>query len=136
MKTVSKGEIDRILSFLPYFEERPKNAYKVGGGDEIRPGLFQMPFASYTSTVDDFIQALYESEFVQPFDWTEWQDEAEKYVQDPGLLDDAGLETIIKLFTTHVRKERFCDGHLGTMILNGHILRLLQRLEKLAKQAA
>lgn len=33
-----------------------------------------------------------------------------------------------KLLTTHVRKERFCSGHLAGMIENGHILALLKRL--------
>ena len=36
-------------------------------------------------------------------------------------MDAADIETIRKLLTTHVRKDRFCEGHLGLMHSNGHL---------------
>ncbi|WP_390621590.1 DUF6508 domain-containing protein [Roseimaritima sediminicola] len=39
--------------------------------------------------------------------------------------------TIQKLFTTHARKDRFCEGHLASMFENDHIPALLRRLRTL-----
>ena len=64
-----------------------------------------------------------------PFDWGEWQGIAEQFVDNPEKLKRADLETIQQLFTTHVRKERFCAGHLDAMLENGHIVDLLHRLK-------
>ena len=89
-----------------------------------------MPFPVYDSIVDEFVQALYDHGFVQNFDWPGWE-EAQAYVERPELLASADLETCIKLLTTHVRKERFCDGHLAEMITTGHLLAVLHRLEEL-----
>jgi len=37
------------------------------------------------------------------------------------MLERADLETIRKLLTLHVRKERFCEGHLLGMFESGHL---------------
>lgn len=63
-----------------------------------------------------------------PFNWTDWQDTGSKYVESPEKIEDADVTTIQKLFATHVRKERFCDGHLSVMFENGHVPWLLRRL--------
>jgi hypothetical protein len=62
------------------------------------------------------------------FDWVSWQPEAERYVLEPARVDAADLETLRRLLTTHVRKERFCEGHLSAMLQVGHLRRVLQRL--------
>jgi len=84
----------------------------------------------------EFIKTLYACNFIQPFDWGSWQDEAAKYIDYPHLLDSAALETVIKLLTAHVRKERFCNGHLAWVISNGHLLKILKRLSEIRKKQA
>jgi hypothetical protein len=78
--------------------------------------------------MEGLIQALYQHGWVLDFDWSEWQPVAERYARDPHLLRDAGLGTLRKLFTTHVRRERFCDGHLAEIARSGHLQALLARL--------
>jgi len=41
------------------------------------------------------------------------------------------VDVIRKLLTTHVRKERFCEGHLLAMFESGHIVNVLRRLKGL-----
>jgi len=60
--------------------------------------------------------------------WTEWQDSARQYVASPELIDSADSASIQKLLTTHIRKDRFCEGHLAAMFENGHVVSLLRRL--------
>ena len=56
---------------------------------------------------------------------------AVEYVDLQEKIDSADVVTLKKLFTTHVRKDRFCEGHLATMFENGHIVALLRRLKEI-----
>ena len=39
--------------------------------------------------------------------------------------------TLLRLLTTHLRADRFCEGHLLGMFESGHIVRFLRRLKEL-----
>ena len=91
----------------------------------------QFPYARLASEVDGLIQALYDNGWVEPFDWSEFQDEAIGYFENPSRLETAGLETIRKVLTLHVRKDRFCDGHFLEMLEARQIQAILRRLETL-----
>ena len=80
-------------------------------------------------------EALYDAGLIVQFDWMEWTDQAQQYVNRPELIEDADFDTICRLLTTHVRNDRFCDGHLSTMSLSGHVSALLQRLKALIEAA-
>lgn len=69
------------------------------------------------------------------FDWTTWGN-ASKFVEAPEHVTVADESTIRKLFTTHLRQERFCEGHLAAMFENGHMVALLQRLRELSDDDA
>ncbi len=69
------------------------------------------------------------------FDWTRWQDSAQEFVDFPAKVETADADTIQKLFTTHVRADRFCEGHLAAMFENGHIVALLRRLRAILEGA-
>jgi len=117
--------LDRVLAFLPLFEDQDSNLY------EVRTDLSGFDPYVYSNEVDEFIKILYSEEFVTSFNWSAWQDEAAKFVEQPKLLESAELSTRQKLLTTHVRKERFCSGHFAAMIDNGHILAILKRLKQI-----
>ena len=68
---------------------------------------------------------------MEEFDWMAWGAEARRYVDEPRELETADLDTIQKLITTHVRSDRFSEGHLRSMTVDGHIARILRRLETL-----
>ncbi len=95
----------------------------------------QMPWFEYSEEVLEFQQALYDNDWIDgSFNWTEWQETAQEYVEQPEKIKSADAETIQKLFTTHFRKEQFCEGHLATMFANGHIVALLRRLEEIRQE--
>ena len=78
------------------------------------------------------MQILYANDWVTPeVDWVQWQDVAVEYVGLQEKIDSADVLTLKKLFTTHVRKDRFCEGHLAAMFENGHIVALLRRLKEI-----
>lgn len=126
LPTVTTKQIDAILPFLERFEEAGFSA----GTWQTPQG--QMPWFNFDEVVTEFNQALYDNDWVTPaFDWTEWQQSAEKFVDSPKEIAKSDAATILKLFTTHVRADRFCEGHLAAMFENGHIIALLRRLKKI-----
>jgi len=117
--------IEKVLAFLPLFERSDTTLY------EVRTDLSLFDPYVYSKEVGEFIEILDSEEFVTPFDWSNWQNEAAKFVEQPKLLESAELTILQKLLTTHIRKERFHSGHLAAMIDNGHILAILQRLKQI-----
>jgi hypothetical protein len=112
MKTppeLTKENITAILKYIPIFEAENINP------DEIY----------------SFMQVLYDNDIIYSFDWPAWEDEAEKLYENPKALASADRDTLRKLLTVHVRKDRFCEGHLAGVIRDGHVLTILKRLNGL-----
>ena len=129
MKPVTREQIDALLPFLDKFEAAGFSA----GNWHSEPGQF--PWFNFDEVVMEFIQALYDNEWVTPtFNWTKWQDSAKRYVESPELIDSADAATIQKLLTTHARTDRFCEGHLAAMFENGHMVALLRRLRVIREE--
>ena len=127
----SDADFDAVLRFIPLLQRlTPEQVVRWEGGEPAGHDIITMAYPVYDGTVDELVQALYDHGFIQNFDWPSW-DEAQEYVKRPELVAGANLETCIKLLTTHVRTERFCDGHLAEMITSGHILAVLNRIDEL-----
>lgn len=77
---------------------------------------------------ETIVEALDSGGFIVPFDWPAWQEEGRRFVLEPALIETADLATLCHLYTLHVRKDRFCEGHFGAMLANGHIAALTWRL--------
>ena len=91
---------------------------------------------TYLSAVEDFLAVAHATGWIEPFDWVAWKGRAEALVADPELLADADATTLGKLLTTHVRQERFCDGHISAMVGCGHFEALGGRLAALFDEDA
>ncbi len=68
------------------------------------------------------------------FNWGEWQEEAQRYIADPEALQQADLLTLRRLLTTHLRNDRFVEGHLASMMENAHITAILRRMSDIRDQ--
>jgi O-acetyl-ADP-ribose deacetylase len=124
---ITLENIDNVLKFLTLFSSQDCHLY------DIQTELLTLEPYSYSQEFDRFVAALYAENFVIPFDWTNWQQEATHFITDPALINLADILTIQKLFTSHVRQERFCSGHLAQLIDNGYFLTILQRLQTIRK---
>jgi O-acetyl-ADP-ribose deacetylase len=122
---ITKENINKIIRYIPYFEDKDNKFYSISKTDIIYPYL-------YSKEVYSFERSLYDANIVIAFDWGEWQPEAEKIYNNFDLLANADLDTIRKLLTLHIRKERFYSGHLANMIKSGHILNILRRLKEIS----
>lgn len=119
--------IDRLLKFLPMLESRePAGNWSNSEPDAM--GRVWMPTFDFTPGFSEFIRALEDNDWVRPFDWPGWQPEAERYFATPDLMAAADVGVLRKLLTTHVRKERFLEGHLNDMVKSGHLAAIVRRL--------
>jgi hypothetical protein len=115
----------KLLPFRRTFEQKSFSAGKwVTSKDSLL-------FYSCSDEAERFIKTVYDAGIVENFDWPEWQSEAERLVADSKALQSANLPVLRKLLTTHLRKDHFCEGHLGYVFENGHILAILRRAEAL-----
>jgi Family of unknown function (DUF6508) len=122
---ISKDQIKAIVRFLSIFKSE---GFQFGHWTSEK-GYF--PYFTLSPDSHAFYKALYDNGWIVPFDWSSWQDEAVRYVNDVTLLEEADLETLRKLLTTHVRKDRFCEGHLDCMFACGHLSAILHRLQEI-----
>jgi len=121
-------QLDAILRFLPVFE-RPDYVF-----GEWHSSEGQLPYYSMSRETRTFVKALYDQQIIFSFDWTSWQEETERYVSAPETLETTDLLVLRKLLTTHVRKDRFIEGHLASMLECGHITAILRRLKEIREQ--
>lgn len=106
----NSSQIDALISLLPHMED--------AGAEEA------------------IVEALNFGGFVTAFDWPAWQEEGRRYVADGALIESADLATLCRLYTLHVRKDRFCEGHFAAMLMNGHIAALTRRLKAIREGPA
>ena len=125
---ISASDLDAVIQFLPYFANPNNEFYETDRSSILEPCL-------YSREVADFLHILFKRNLIcRQFDWTSWHDEAENYRNNPNLMDNADLDIVIKLLTTHVRADRFVGGHLADIIDSSHLLRILQRLAEIRKE--
>ena len=128
--------IEALVMFPPIFEATaPDDFAKLVGSSEVQGEIPFMGHLEYHPAVYKFIDACYKNGMVLSFDWGAWSKEAHRYMRDPQLVMFASLNTCMKLLTTHLRAERFCDGHLGEVLRSGHITAILRRLRQLQNEA-
>lgn len=122
--------VERLLRHLDSFlnpEFRP-------GGWQVRPGG-GLPRLEYNRDVLEFISEVQNGGWTpEGFRWIGWQKEAARYREDPGMVDSADLETCRRLLVTHVQLDCHRDGHLGEMIREGLIGRVLGRIKALSER--
>ena len=119
------ARLDAVLTFHP---ARSAAVAGFGYAQIEEDGTFVMARPSASAEADELLDAVNDAAWCVPFDWPRWQEEALRYVDDPALVASADLDTLIRLWTTHLRKERFCDGHLAAMASSGHLTALLDRM--------
>jgi len=112
---------DDVLAFLPELEapdfEAGEMVWKEG----------QFPYYDLAPVGMRLHRALYESGVMIEFNWSKWGRRADELMHDPRALGRARLVTLRKLLYGHVRYDRFCDGHFGSVLESGHIAAVLRR---------
>ena len=94
--------------------------------DGVERPVIRMPYPVYSASVERLIELIGELSLVVPFNWPDW-DGAERYRDGVGLAG-APVADAVRMITSIVRSERFCDGAIEGAWLNGTLPAALARL--------
>lgn len=122
-------DVDELLGFrdkLYSLEFKPFDGWE--GRETGSQEICTLPYPIYNATVEAFFNAA-SKECWADFGYS--PDAAEKMLQDASSISSASFPQLKSMLTFCVRGERFCDGHWAAMIEEGHIGRLLDRLQVL-----
>ncbi len=125
-----KEQLEGLAAFLPQFEVPDFTFGEWGGGQEIEPNCFQMPYFAYSGVAKNFIQATYDLKWLHGnFDWGAWMqtEEATSLRDNPEAMTAATPEQLSKLLTVLVRQDRFCEGALEGAFKAGLITAICRR---------
>ncbi|MEM6261941.1 MAG: DUF6508 domain-containing protein [Bacteroidota bacterium] len=122
---LNQEAIQHALEAIPFLQNPQTDLYVYNGPESLTP-------YTYHEQVETLIGNLYEARLIQASDWREWWPTAEAFFGGTEKLEEADLSTLIRLFTAHIRKERFEEGHMVNLIESGYLLKLLQRLKAVA----
>jgi len=121
---ISQEGIRAITPYKSLFQDSHDALYTFNGDSTLDP-------YTYHPGVDEFITQLYAHHFIQAFDWQSWESEASSYSTHLEQIGEANWPEIIKLFTFHIRKERFENGHLPPLLDSGFFASMIQRVDEL-----
>jgi ADP-ribosyl-[dinitrogen reductase] hydrolase len=123
-----RARMEGLLQFLPAIEE---SGFVFGQFHMSPPDQPELSFGwEYGEVGTRLADAVYRFGWWMPFDWSTWE-EGRRLVEDPARLSGAGLTTLRKLLTMHVRADRFADGHLAAVHRSGHLAAILRRVAEL-----
>ena len=112
----------RIISHQGSFSED-------GGGQEIEPGVIEMPYTIEKPIIIEARQLLLDKDLIVMFNWSRWEEGKAMFrVKEKDRFKDISLTEVMKLFTAVMRNSRFSDGAWADLFENGDGQRLFRRL--------
>lgn len=93
--------------------------------DDERPRIIQWPYPVYTESVNALEQLLYAMNAVVAFPWPDWH--ADRTFTPDGVRAGSAADAV-RLVTSVIRGERFCDGAIGACITDGTLPAAIHRL--------
>ncbi|MCC7573035.1 MAG: hypothetical protein KO464_06570 [Candidatus Methanofastidiosum sp.] len=118
---ITKENIDKVLEFLPYFQNRSNIFYKEGLEHE------------YPIKVYDFLRTLYEQKFTVEFPSYKRRKDIYSFVDRIIPMSEANIGDIASIFKIILAGDRLTmgGGYLEDCIDNGLVLDLLKRLKEI-----
>ena len=117
-------ELHKLLKFLSFFQRLDAML-----SEEEKRCMLEC------EEIREFHEELCNTGFLMIFDWKNWLKQNEMYkniandIEEPLLKAD--LDTLRKLLTSYIRGDRFNEGLFEQAIINGHVTKILTRLEVL-----
>jgi hypothetical protein len=119
-------QISQLVAFLPrLYAEGFTPVVRWLGGDIDENRCFTFPWPEYDPVVLEFIKIASRA------CWNDYEyvpEEAWRMLEDQAFVRTATLAQVRTMLTYCVRGERFCTGHWASMIEQGYIRLLLERL--------
>ena len=124
--------LEALARYAPIFEARGF----AWGACRVLP--VEMTWMEHGDVASSFMDDAYKFGWVSgDFDWPAWSKtpEAIGLRGDPGAIEAAGADQLVKLLTCSIRAERFCDGTLAADYDSGLLGRIASRAQALASMS-
>ena len=128
----TRQEIDELLEYLPVFSNTDFHPVLTWHGGNINEnGATTIPYPEYDPLIHNFLRiASKECWLDYGYDPTT----AGKLLRDQTYVKNCSLEQVKSLLTYFIRGERFMDGFWESMIQEGHIQRIMERIAEIRSQ--
>lgn len=88
-------------------------------------------YSVFNEVISKFHKVVYEKKIVLVFDWGEWNEGKEILENGRDDYNTFDLMTLVKLISTIVRNDRFCEGYLDSKFEDGTVLKVLNRIKSI-----
>lgn len=123
-------DIEALTAFLPKLYAEGFSPVMRWNGGRQKDGSFELPYPTYDPLVEVFFR-------LAGGPWIDYEynpEQAYQMLKDAEFVKEASLSQIKTMLTFCVRGERFSEGHWAEMIEQGHIRRLLERLNVIKQE--
>lgn len=120
LKPLTRHQVEALLRFLPIFEQED---FRTGEWVTL-PGL--VPYFSYSTSVEEFINALHQNDCV-----LDYLDHLPQQPDSPEAIETADLNALREMFTAAVRTDRYVEGYFADLLKKGRIAAMVRRLDTL-----
>ena len=126
----SVQDIEALAEFIPrlYGRDAQPTGRLVGGRKA--DGTLTMPWYEYNDTVEDFMGAIINAGWL---DHDYDPATAQELLMDERAITYATIPQVRQMLTAVVRGERFCDGWWMSVIDDGRVRRVLERLGEIGR---
>ena len=124
-------EIETLTAYLPRLYADDFSPVVKWEGGKREDGTFTLPYPKYDKVVEEFYYTAAGEGWV---DYEYNPEQAYQMLKDESRVKTASLSQIKTMLTFCLRGERFSDGHWAQMIEEGHIRRLLERLNEIKSE--
>lgn len=133
MKSVQpcKKDICDLLQFLPLFCTKGFTPVAEEVSSEVKDGVMSFPWVKYRPEVEKFIY-LASKECWCDYEYVSGK--AREMLNDEMMIKHSSLDDLKTMLTYCIRGDRFCDGHIGSIIESGKIKLILTRLKQIYSQ--
>jgi hypothetical protein len=81
--------------------------------------------------LEEFLAAVYAKGFVVPYDWMSAYALHARDLEDAALLQSMDLDAFRRAAITHLRMDRFSEGHLKHLLQTGYFAAMAERARQL-----
>ena len=128
IQSLSLEKWQALFDFLPEIENTQTFGNLINS-TESEPGVFSFPYWSWAPIVGRWLNVVEKLELMSVFDWSSWE-EGSLILEDPDPdFSKLDMITLCMLFTTIVRKDRFCEGYLVSCFTNNTILKIIKAIQ-------
>jgi len=130
---ISKENLDKVIEFIPYFEDKANVFYILVPPREVKQGVYHVPYYDYSKKVSNFLDSLYKENFTTYYGEAKDRYDIFRFINRRIPLSEASIQDIRAIFKTILAGERLTmgGGYIASSIDNGLVLDLLKRLKEI-----